>query len=174
MNVATLLQSINEQHGTLFKPLERYPGGEQGAFAVADQDDQHYVLKWGTDDGHLNRLQQVVIVTQALRNVGYPAPRYCMLGTVHGYSYTIQEELPGSPMEVVTAPVLPRLLELNGLQAGRVTLEQREWPAPVVETAMVGGDGYCLLDSLRNYSPTTAELLTVLQAVVVAHRDECD
>ncbi len=65
------------------------------------------MLKWGTDEGHLDRLQQVVVITQALRNVGYPAPRYSMLGTGHGYSYTIQEERPGSPMEVVTASVLP-------------------------------------------------------------------
>ncbi len=172
MNAAALLHSINEQHGTAFEPLERYPSGEQGAFAIVDQGGQHYVLKWGTDDGHLHRLQQVVVVTQALRDVGYPAPRYCMLGTLHGYSYTIQEELPGSPMKVVTASVLPRLLELNGLQTGLATSEQHEWPAPVVETVMVGGDGYCLLDSLRTHSPTTAELLTVLQAVVSAHRNE--
>jgi len=95
-----------------------------------------------------------------------------MLGTVYGYSYTIQEELPGSPMEVVTASVLPGLLELNELQARLATSEERAWPGPVVDTVMVGGDGYCLLDSLRTYSPTTAELLTVLQAVVLAHRDE--
>src|SRR6266571_2403705 len=131
MNAAALLHSINEQHGTAFEPLERYPSGEQGAFAIVDQGGQHYVLKWGTDDGHLHRLQQVV-----------------------------------------TASVLPRLLELNGLQTGLATSEQHEWPAPVVETVMVGGDGYCLLDSLRTHSPTTAELLTVLQAVVSAHRNE--
>jgi len=129
-------------------------------------------LKWGTDDEHLDRLQQVVALTQTLHAVGYPAPRYFLLGTIDGYSYTIQEELPGVPMEVVTASVLPRLLELGGLQAGRAPAEQSEWPDPVADPVLVGGDGYCLLDTLRTYSSTTAQLLAALQEIVLAHRDE--
>jgi Phosphotransferase enzyme family len=172
MNVTNLLQSINEQHGTDFELLERYSSGEQGAFAIADQGGNRYVLKWGADDGHLDRLQKVSIVTDVLRNVGYPAPRYCLLGIVHGYSYTIQEGLPGVPMGVLSAPILPRLLELNKLQARLANSEQSDWPGPVVDTVMMGGDGYCLLDSLRIYSSTTEELLNVLQAVVLAHRNE--
>ena len=172
MHAAALLQSINLQHGTAFALLERYPSGEQGAFAIADQSGQRSVLKWGTDDGHLDRLQQVVALTQTLRAVGYPAPHYFLLGTIDGYSYTIQEELPGVPMEVIAASVLPRLLELNGLQAGRAPAQQSEWPDPVVDSVLVGGDGYCLLDTLRTYSSTTAKLLAALQEIVLAHRDE--
>lgn len=172
MNTANLLQSINEQRGTEFKLLERYAVGEQGAYAIVDQGGQHYVLKWGTDDGHLDRLQKVSAVTQALRNIGYPAPRYYVLGTVQGYSYTIQEALPGVPMKALTAPLLPRLLELNRLQAGFATSEHSRWPAPVVDDVLLGGDGYCLLDPLRTYSSTTVELLHVLQAAVLVHKDE--
>jgi thiamine kinase-like enzyme len=94
------------------------------------------------------------------------------MGNVHGYSYAIQETLPGVPMGEVTLPVLPQLLQLNGLQTGLATSKQREWPGPVVDTVLEGGDGYCLLDSLRTYSSTTAELLHVLQAIVLAHRNE--
>src|SRR5690349_70924 len=121
MNVATLLQLINELHGTAFELLARYASGEQGAFAIADQDGRRYVLKWETDDGPLDRLKEVSLVTETLRTVGYPAPCYHLIDQVEGYSYAIQEALPGSPMEVVTPPLLPRLLELNGLQTGLAT-----------------------------------------------------
>ena len=75
-------------------------------------------------------------------------------------------------MGEVTLSVLPRLLQLNGLQTGFATSEQHEWPGPVVDTVKVGGVGYCLLDSLRTYSSTTAELLHVLQGIVLVHRNE--
>jgi hypothetical protein len=172
MNVATLLQLINEQHATAFELLERYSSGEQGAFAIADQDGQRYVLKWEADDGPLDRLKEVSLVTETLRKVGYPAPRYCFLGNVHGYSYTIQEALPGVPMKVVTLQVLPRLLELNELQTGLATSTHSDWPGPVVDPVLEGGDGFCLLDSLRTYSSVTAELLDTLQGIVLAHRNE--
>jgi hypothetical protein len=74
------------------------------------------VLKWEADNGPLDRLKEVSLVTKTLRKVGYPAPRYCFLDNVQGYSYTIQEALPGAPMGEVTLSVLPHLLELNGLQ----------------------------------------------------------
>ena len=35
-----------------------------------------------------------------------------------------------------------------------------------------GGDGFCLLDSLRTYSSVTAELLGTLQEIVLAHSNE--
>jgi aminoglycoside phosphotransferase (APT) family kinase protein len=75
-------------------------------------------------------------------------------------------------MGVVTLSVLPQLLELNGRQAGLATSVRSDWPGPVVDTVMEGGDGYCLLDSLRAYSSTTEELLHMLQAIVSAHRNE--
>jgi hypothetical protein len=172
MNVTTLLQLINEQYGTVFELLARYSSGEQGAFAIADQDGQRYVLKWEADDGPLDRLKEMSLVTETLRKVGYPAPRYCLIGHVQGCGYTIQEALPGAPMGVVTLRVLPQLLELNGLQTGLAPSEKRDWPGPVVDTVLVGGDGYCLLDSLRTYSSTTEELLHTLQGIVIAHWNE--
>jgi hypothetical protein len=172
MNIATLLQLINEQHGTVFELLARYSSGEQGAFAIADQDGRRYVLKWEADEGPMNRLIEVSLVTETLRAIGYPAPRYCLMGHVQGCGYAIQEALPGAPMGVVTLPVLPRLLELNGLQATLATSKLTEWPGSVVDTVLEGGDGYCLLDSLRAYSSRTSELLHVLQGIVLAHRNE--
>jgi hypothetical protein len=74
MNVTTLLQLINKQHGTVFELLARYSSGEQGAFAILICDGKSYVLKWEADDGPLDGLKEVSLVTQTLRKVGYPAP----------------------------------------------------------------------------------------------------
>jgi hypothetical protein len=75
-------------------------------------------------------------------------------------------------MEVVTLPLLTRLLELNGLQTGLATSMRSDWPGPVVDTVLEGGNGFCLLDPLRTYSSTTAELLVTLQGIVLAHSNE--
>jgi Phosphotransferase enzyme family len=172
MNVATLLQLINEQHATTFELLARYASGEQGAFAIADRTGQRFVLKWEADDRFPDRLKEVSLVTETLRTVGYPAPHYCLIDHVAGYSYAIAEALPGVPMEVVTLPLLPRLLELNGLQSGLAKSTRSDWPGPVVDPVLDGGDGFCLLDPLRTYSSTTAELLDTLQGIVLAHKNE--
>jgi hypothetical protein len=74
MNVATLLQMINEQHGTVFELLERYSRGEQGPFAISDQDGRRYVLKWEADDGPLDRLKEVSLVTETLQRLGIQLP----------------------------------------------------------------------------------------------------
>ena len=77
-------------------------------------------------------------------------------------------------MRLLTMAYLPRLLELNQLQAGGNPPGRRDWPAYVVETVMVGAQGYCLIDTLRTTSPATAELLGVLQGIASAHAgDEC-
>jgi hypothetical protein len=36
-------------------------------------------------------------------------------------------------------------------------------PAPVIDPALSGGDGFCLMESMQTYSPTSARLLQVVQ-----------
>src|SRR5579863_9234831 len=170
--ITNLLHDINTQHGTTFELLERYPSGEQGAFVIADGSGKRCVLKWEPDAGALSKFQRATAVCEQLRKAGYPAPDYYFVGTIPGGSYAIQEVLPGAPMKVLTAEFLPPLLELNELQIGRGLSEYCEWPRRVIDTVMMGGDGYCVLDSLRSYSSMTADLLTVLQLLVSARVDE--
>jgi hypothetical protein len=110
-------------------------------------------------------------VTERLRSLGYPAPRYCFVGNIAGASYSIQEALPGVPLGRCTPELLPRLLDLNTLQVGQALSMPRNWPAPVVQTVLHGGDGFCLLETMRAYSSTTSELLDVLQRVVTTYAD---
>lgn len=98
-------------------------------------------------------------------------PVYRSSGIIETYTYSIQEELPGVPLDAVTLEILPRLLELNALQIGRGAASASEWPLPITEPVLVGGDGYCLLDPMRAYSTATANLLRSAQAYVQAYGD---
>jgi hypothetical protein len=171
ITATSLLEQINRRHGVGLMLLERYQQGEQGAFELADQRGDRYVLKWSMGDNKIERLRLAGAVTERLRSLGYPAPRYCFVGNIAGASYSIQEALPGVPLGRCTPELLPRLLDLNTLQVGQALSMPRNWPAPVVKTVLHGGDGFCLLETMRAYSSTTSELLDVLQRVVTAYAD---
>jgi hypothetical protein len=129
-------------------------------------------MKWHPDPVRLANYRQAAQVTDLLRGANYPAPRYVLAGVLDGISYSIQQELLGTPHQTTTTDLISRLVELNRLQARRAITQFRDWPAPVVDTVLFGGDGFCLLDPLRNYSPTTAEILNVIQAMVTTHADD--
>ncbi len=148
-----VLNEINRRHGTTFRLVRRYQRGEQGAFALEDATGRGYVLKRPAYAGYLDGVRMAVAATDALRATGYPVPRYVLSGAIDGAAYAIQEALPGAPLGDATAEVLPRLLALNDLQrergvpiaAAAPSRARWDWPAPVVETVLEGGDGYCVL-----------------------------
>jgi hypothetical protein len=172
MQPAILLQHINEHLGATFKLLTRYQDGEQGAFAIADQHGKRFVLKWSHSTEHLTRLEEAAAVTTHLQSLGYPAPLYLSTGIIQGGCYSIQETLPGAPMQTVTQTTIASLLQLNTLQRGQAVITRQEWPERVIETVLQGGDGYCVIESLRTYSTTTAQLLDTLQAIVTTHAND--
>jgi len=179
LSLIRFLDAINQRHGTTFRLVRRYERGEQGAFALEDGAGRSYVLKRPAYAGYLDGVRVAVMVTDALRDTGYPVPHFVLSGAIDGTAYAIREALPGVPMGDVTAEILPRLLALNAMQHGRglpsvvaAAHVRRDWPMPVVETVLAGGDGYCLLPSLRSYSHATATLLDQLQEIVARHRDE--
>ncbi len=101
-----------------FEDAGSYDGGEFGARRVLDADGRAYVFK-AQPPG------LAPPTTEALRALGYPAPRYVAWGD----DWCLQEELPGAPISQWGAPLPPRLLELNELQAGRAVDEDASWPA---------------------------------------------
>lgn len=171
MEPSQLLQTINHTRGTTFSLLQRYPDGEQGAFAITDEQGKHYVLKWNVDTSSLRNLEDAKAITDLLHSHEYPVPRYVLLGHALTGIYSIQEALPGSPIQHVTAKFLPCLLDLNGLQRNRALTSQRNWHQEAVETVLYGGNGYCLHTSLREHSRETAQLLQELRRLVATHRD---
>jgi hypothetical protein len=176
--LTNLLRFINEQHGTAFVPRGRYPAGEQGAFAISEEDGEEilwFVLKWTPGTEVPDNLRQAADVTSRPRGVGYPAPRYRLIGVAPPLEvvYSIQEELPGVPFGGrLDRHILDRLLELNGLQREQAVAPSKDWPKTVSDSVLYGGDGFCLLESLRSYSAASAALLGVVQQLVIAGIDE--
>ena len=156
-----LVDEINARHGTSFRAVGRYPGGEQGALRLLDASGRPFVLKGPT----LSRADAVVAMTASLAKLGYPAPRYVIVAD----DYTVHEELPGTPLRTFTpldAPVADRLLELNELQGGRAVVEPRDWPRFIVDTALVGEETYMVLDTLRRHSSASRRLLALCHDAV--------
>lgn len=171
MEPSQLLQTINHTQGTTFSLLQRYPDGEQGAFAITDKQGKHYVLKWNPNTSSLRDLEDAKTSTDLLHSIAYPVPRYAFIGHAFTGIYSIQEALPGSPIPHLTAKFLPRLLELNALQRDRALASQRDWHQEAVETVLSGRNGYCLHSSLQEHSRETAQLLQELQRLVATHQD---
>lgn len=167
-----LLRNINTIHQTTFELGEKYTTGEQGAFAVFNQEGLRGVLKWmpGVDDA--GRLERARVVTDRLHRIGYPVPRYLHIGKALEGSYSIQAALPGVSMPLSTvAEHLPRLLEINALQVDQAFPDLPDWHEEAVKTVLLGGEGYCLHSSLQQYSHATATMLSELQQLVSAHQD---
>ena len=128
-DVEALVAEVNARHGTDLRIVKRYAGGERGAFRVLDAAGRAFVLK-------RNPPGFAPATARALGVVGYPVPRYLFAGD----DYSVQEELPGVPLEPwqpVEDVVLTRLVELNELQAGRAVAEPRDWPRRLAES--IGG-----------------------------------
>ena len=172
VNPTALLQHLNTLHQTTFAFLEKYPDGEQGAFVVTDHLSRRWVLKWAPGSDNLQWMQGAKTVTDLLRSLGYPAPYYLLMGAIPEGIYSIQSALPGSPLRQLPPTLLPRLFELNGLQAGQAIAGRKDWHQEVIDTVLLGGEGYCLHTSLQQHSQGTADLLQTLQALVMAHQDE--
>jgi hypothetical protein len=128
-----LLDQINAEYGTSFRLLGRYPVGESGAYRLTDNAGTRCVLKWSARSEHLPLIHAAVTVTDQLRPLGYPTPRYILYGSVAEGSFGVQQALPGRPRPIASPETVKQLVALNDLQADRgrwLTLFQRVQPGP--------------------------------------------
>jgi aminoglycoside phosphotransferase (APT) family kinase protein len=176
--LAELVCWINVHHRTAFRIGARYPDGEQGAYALVAGEgkaSQSFVLKWQVGTELPAALTGVASLTERLRAVGYPAPRYRLVGLAAdlGVVYSVQETLPGAPLGGrLDDAIVEQLLALNDRQRGRTEVASIDWPAALVRIALDGGDGFCLLEPMRTHSIATSDLLTVVQRSAAACADE--
>jgi hypothetical protein len=152
------LDELNARHGTSLTFAGTFDGGEFGAQRLLDPDGRELVLK-------LQPAGLAPQTTEALRPLGYPAPRYLIVGD----GYSIQEHLPGEPLGGWDLEAPPRLRELNELQAGRAVDDDRSWPQRVVESVLVGGEEYMVLTTLAAHSDEGRELLQLGARAVERH-----
>jgi hypothetical protein len=155
------LEALNARHGTDFRLLGHYGGGEIGAQRLVDGKGCRFVLKH-------QPAGQAPISTEALRSLGYPAPRY----VVEGPGYHVQEELPGLPAGgwgVSGFRIMARLVELNELLAGRAVDDDLSWPETIVESVTVGFEEFAVVGTLERHSDASRELLALCRRAVERH-----
>jgi aminoglycoside phosphotransferase (APT) family kinase protein len=107
--------------------------------------------------------RRLVRVVNNLRSRGYPAPEYLAAGEADGAVFTVQRLLPGktlepghglAPEQDLLSELLPDLLAAVELQAGAGDLAEPPWPKWLLTTIETGGDGYCLLETMRQAEGT--------------------
>jgi aminoglycoside phosphotransferase len=176
----TLVAFINAQHGTTFRLTERILHGKPNVAGVYNASGARFIVKWSPGVHDLERLGEAVRLVDRLRSRWYPVPRYVARGLHPGGRYVVQTALPGAPVARLSAPQVEQLVALNEIQRGLATPPAasppaasptaRPWPSPVVDDVLDGGNGYCLFEPMRQHSPTTAQLLDLVQALVAQHR----
>jgi len=169
-----VIEYINSVHGTTFRMLGRFAVGENGAYRMEDASGEQFVLKWAPRPAHLSLIHAAATVTEELRALGYPTPKYVLTGAVPGGCFGVQGALRGSPRRELTLDMVRQLVILNDLQAGRgawlaAAFPQRpDWDEEAIRAVT---DGYathncCDVELLHAYSRSTSDLLRVLREFV--------
>ncbi|MEX0874472.1 MAG: phosphotransferase [Actinomycetota bacterium] len=160
-----ILALVRTRHGLDFSLEESLSGGEgPGAYALRS-DGGRAVLKFleGAGAEHVGNTIRAV---DELRSRGYPAPAYMCWGSDPRGMYVIQEQLEGTPIgDAFGEQHVAEVLRLNQLQADAKTDAVGDWPGPVVDPVLEGGEGYCLLETMRTHSDETSGLLLELQHI---------
>lgn len=173
--MSALLQTINARHEMGFRLLGRVQGGENhGAYAIADPEGRQFILKrQAATPASESRIARAANVTERLTSLGYPAPRYLVVGTTPGGDlYSIQDALPGRPIDRLTElHQVNRVLELNDLQAGRAISAEQDWSAYATGVVFEDISGWAA--ALRAYSADTADLVTALEAITAGKVESC-
>ena len=179
--MAALVAFINAQHGTTFRLTDRILHGKPNVAGVYNASGARFIVKWSAADQDLDRLAEAIRLVDRLRSRWYPVPRYVARGVHRGGRYVVQTALTGAPVTRLSASQVDQILALNEIQRGLATPPvvsspaaspaAEPWPARVADDVLDGGDRYCLLDPMRQHSPTTAQLLDLVQALVAQHRD---
>ncbi len=167
----SLVAFVNAQHGTTFRLTERILHGKPNVAGVYNASGARFIVKWSPGVQDLDGVAEAVRLVDRLRSRWYPVPRYVVRGLHPGGRYVVQTALPGAPVMRLSASQVEQLVALNEIQRDLATPSSEAWPAGVVRDVLDGGNGYCLLEPMRQHSPTTAQLLDLVQALVARHRD---
>ena len=175
-----LLDEINRSHGTTFRLMERYERGEQGAFALEDAAGCGDVLRRLSYAGTLTVCGRPWRRSTCCARRGITSPATCSPARLPERR-TWSRRRSRARRWVMSQPCSFQACSRSTLPSGGERCAhippsrgRSAWPAPVVDAVGEGGDGSCLLSSLRDPSCGTALLLERLQAIVARHpNDPC-
>ena len=166
MNPEQAVALLTRTTGDAYRLIGRLTGGETGAHEVAGPAGERLVVKWDTDPSSKRARRGGVVLSERLRlEARWPVPRQ---RTVVGDDclFVLQDLMPGAPVEVIGHGIVDRILELHGnrLQLARPG-DRSGWPGILITTLTVGGQGYCLHESLRGHDERTARLVARIEDV---------
>ena len=146
------------------------PGGQVGAAYVRWPDRHLSVLKWRPAVPLRELRAGPFAVLDAARAIGYPAPAIELAVPVEAAVVTVQELVPGQPLDYLDAAILDQALALNQLQAG--LLAGRPGIGPLRLYLTQDGPGFCLHGPAREYSARTARLERWVRSVGAQYGDQ--
>jgi hypothetical protein len=166
MNVEQAVALLARTTGDDYRLIGRLTGGETGAHEVAGPAGERLVMKWDTVPSSQAARREAVVLSERLRtDAEWPVPRQ---RTVVGPDclFVLQDFMPGAPVAMIGHDMVDRLLELHRNRLGLARPGDRSrWPGILITTLTVGGNGYCLHQSLRDHDERTARLLARIEDV---------
>jgi len=129
-----------------------------GAHNAVNRDGRRLVFKWSEDPVRLADLARAADRVERLRGKGYPAPRYYAPMPFDGGVAIFQDAVDGAWSDDVDDGLVDAILALNDLQAGEAD-EPETWRDYIAWTLTEGANGYCLHDTLEDYSVETRGIL---------------
>lgn len=156
LDAERLTSAVRELTGSELTVAGPCPGGQVGATYVRGADGRRSVLKWRPRTTVQWMRSGPLAVCEALRRAGYPAPAHEVVVQVGDAVVTVQELLPGAPLDRVDHAHLDQVLDLNESQAEALSAHR---DVPSGNLHLRGdGDGYCLHGPLRRHRGRTAVL----------------
>lgn len=164
MSVAQAVDLLAATTGDAYELVGQLRGGETGAHMVKDPMGRRLVVKWDAGPTSDARRHGVVLSERLRVDGGWPVPRQRTV-VVEDCLFVLQEFMPGAPVEIVTHGLVDRLLDLHARRIGLArSSDPSRWPARLIETLTVGGEGYCRHESLRGHDGRTETLVTAIEA----------
>jgi Ser/Thr protein kinase RdoA (MazF antagonist) len=144
----------------LLRATGQLTGGEVGATALVGAGGRRYVAKvlpGGRDDGAAlaGRLARL----DALRDGGYPIPRYLAAGWYGGHVLVVQEWADGRQRDDLDQTMVAGLVDLADRHRDGDRTDAAAFGAWIVGSLRTGCDGYCLHAPLQRHDRRTRALL---------------
>ena len=148
---------------------ERGESGD-GAWFATDSSGRAVVVKWFDDLTARERFEITAIALDELRSRGCPVPAYVSIEVLDDVLVLAQSRLDGRTDVPVTERTVADVLALNERQVGVAgpRAQQGSWGDFMIHSLVVGEDGWCVHESLRDHSTRARRLLDRVEAVGAA------
>jgi aminoglycoside phosphotransferase (APT) family kinase protein len=166
-----ILDSVSGLTGTVLSLTGPANGESRSSWHVIDNDGVQHILKIHPDPDMAIQFEHASTITDGLRELPYPIPRHIAHGSCAAGAWQLIEWLPGRSHQPLTASTFQQVIQLNHLQRSLAINQNPAWIEDMVSSVLDGCDGYCEVDTLRQHSERTRDLLQTLQSWAQNARD---